>query len=137
MSRLIIQNLRQELTNDCAWTDQTVQLSSGDLFLGERPFGTYITASYPESKWPTQFIVNVIDGSGVPVLSMPFEYMLGSNDVRPIDSVDSPWSEDGVLIGPIPAGSERDLYTRAAEAVEVARQLTLVEPNLLLHRSAA
>lgn len=130
--RLVICNGKQESCNDCAWTDELVVLSSGDLQLADEPFGTYVAACYPESERPAQFIINVLDDAGHPILSLPCEYVPHSADaVRPMRPEDSPWSEDGVLIGPIPTESEWSVYTRVADALAVARELVLVEPHLV------
>lgn len=137
MSQLHIQNWSYELATDCAWTTESVELSSGELLVDGKPFGTYFAACYPESERPPQFIVNVVAPSGRPVISVPFECIQSPDLVRPIEASDSPWSEDGVLVGPIPDQAGRTIYARVAETLALARQLAGSEPNLLSHRSEA
>jgi hypothetical protein len=137
MSRLHIQNWSHESATDCAWTTESVELSSGNLLLDRLPIGTYFAACYPESERPAQFIVNLVDASGKPVMSVPFECIPGHDLVRPIEASDSPWSEDGVLVGPIPNEAERSSYTRAIEAVVVAKELVGCEPNLVSYHGEA
>lgn len=138
MSRIVIENLSQELSNDCSWTDELVKISSGDLYLDGQPFGTYVAACYPESQRAAQFIINVIDTAGHPLLSLPCAYTpCNKNPVVPIRREDSPWFEDGVLFGPIPSEAELSIYSRASDALAVAKALVFVEPNLVSHRSEA
>jgi len=135
MSQLHIQNWKHELANDCAWTAESVEISCGDLYINGEPFGTYFAACYPDSARSPQFIVNVINASGQPVMSIPFECVQSLELARPIEAAHSPWSEDGVLIGPIPNEAERSAYTTAGQVLTVARQLVGLEPNLASHRS--
>ncbi|GAB6142147.1 hypothetical protein JCM14076_28760 [Methylosoma difficile] len=132
MSRIVIKNLSQELSNDCSWTGEFVKISSGDLYLDGQPFGTYVAACYPESQRAPQFIINVLDTSGEPLLSLPCEYTpCNENPVLPLRPEDSPWSEDGVVFGSIPSEAELSIYSRASDALTVAKALVLVEPNLV------
>lgn len=131
MPRLIISNVSQELTSDCCWTDELVALSYGDLYVDGRPFGTYIAACYPNTRRPPQFIINVVNEAGRPVLSVPFEIHLQSPDlVLPVSPDASPWSEDGLVVGPIPDETERRSYSRAADVFAVASALVAVEVNV-------
>jgi hypothetical protein len=137
MSRLHIQNWSHELATDCVWTTESVELSSGNLLLDGVPYGTYFAACYPESERPAQFIVNLVDASGKPVMSVPFECTPGNEIVRPMEATDSPWSEDGVLVGPIPSAADWSAHTRTTEAVLVAKELVGSEPNLVAYRGEA
>lgn len=139
MSRLRIENWARDSTDDCAWTDEHVELTSGDLFLDDEPFGTYFAASYPESGAPPHFIVNVVNASGAAVLSMPFRLDAGGTEKRfhAIEERCSPWRSDGILIGPIPSDPLRSGYTQAGRVLEVAVELVRIEPSLALYRGGA
>jgi hypothetical protein len=138
MSRLAIHNMTQEFASDCSWTAEFVELSSGDLYLDGQPFGTYFAACYPESDRLPQFIINAVDADGCPISSVPFEYRFESSEpVRPIPAISSPWDTDGVLVGSIPTEAERSVYSRAAEVLAVAKELVLIEPNLVSPRREA
>jgi hypothetical protein len=138
MSLLVVENMTRELSSDCSWTKELVELSSGDLYVDGRPFGSYFAACYPESHRSPQFIINVLDATGRPLLSLPCVYAPRDTEpVRPVNPADSPWSEDGVLIGPVPSPAERSSYSRAGEALLVAKELVKVEPQLMSYRSEA
>lgn len=138
MPRLHIENRSRELTDECSWTDEQVELSWGDIYLDGTPFGTYFAASYPQSGRPPHFVVNVVGSSGVATLSIPFEFDPGAAErVRAISEKTSPWGSDGILVGPIPEDPQSATYTRIAQVLEVAAELVLVEPNLASYRSDA
>jgi hypothetical protein len=138
MPRLLIANRTQESCSDCSWTEELVTLSAGDLHLDGEPFGTYVAALYPQSGRSPQFIINVLDALGRPLLSFPCEYTPNSSvTVRPLKPKHSPWSEDGVLYGPMLGESEHAAYARASDAFLVAQELVLVEPSLVAYRSEA
>jgi hypothetical protein len=131
MSALVVENRTRELSSDCAWTHELVELSAGDLYLDGQQFGSYIAACYPDSDRSPQFIINVLDATGRPLLSLPCEYTPhNAETVRPMRPEDSPWSEDGVMIGPVPSPAERSIYSQAREALLVAKALVKVEPQL-------
>lgn len=131
MPSIKIENRRHEMASDTAWTVDTVELSSGDIYVDDVPFGTYIAACYPESRRPPNLIVTAINTAGSPTLSIPFEYRPElSEQLKPLASADSPWTADGVITGPIPEGDELSLYTMATEVRAIAAQLVLLEPIL-------
>lgn len=138
MGHLVISNMTKELTSDCSWTDELVSLSYGDLYVDGQAFATYIAACYPETQRPPQFIINVVDGACRPILSIPFEVRQSLPDpVLPISAGASPWSEDGVLIGPIPDETDRLSYTQAIETIAVAKELATLEGNLAQYTVAS
>lgn len=138
MRHLVISNMTHELTRDCSWTDELVSLSYGDLYVDGQAFATYIAACYPETQRPPQFIINVVDGAGRPILSIPFALRKSLPDpVLPLAPEASPWSEDGVLIGPIPDETDRLSYTLAIETIAVAKELAIQEANLAQYTADA
>ena len=132
MPDIKLENLRQDLVNDCEWMSGYVALGTGNILVDSRPFGTYIVARYPDSGRPPDFIVNAIDGSGRAVLSIAFEYRQGIQPgLRMLAPAECPWQPDGLVIGPMPQESELARYTLAKEVLSVAAELVLLEP--LLH----
>jgi hypothetical protein len=123
------------LANDVAWTNELVRISSGDVYVDDLPFGTYFAATYPESQRPANFIINALNADGTPVLSLSFAYDPGKpGSLRQLGADESPWTEEGVIVGPIPTKptkQERPLWTNSAKIEQVANKLLLIEPNLL------
>jgi hypothetical protein len=127
-----LDSVEASLANDAVWTTELANISSGDIYVNDLPFGTYFVATYPESRQPANFIINALAANGAPELSLCFAYDFGKpNSLRQLEASDSPWKEDGVTVGPIPKKEERSHWTKSVQIEKVAEKLLWLEPNLL------
>jgi hypothetical protein len=75
-------------------------------------------------------LINALDLQHSPVLSRAFDYVPSREPkLLPLPIAQTPWSEDGVLVGPIPSAEEIGLYGMAERIEQVAQQLVMLLPG--------
>ncbi len=119
------------MSEDVSWTDEIVGLASGDIYLDNKPFGHYAAAWYPQTARPLQMIVTAVNISFKPVLSVGFKCNKGCPEsLTPIEPVEIPWDNDGVLFGPVVYLQETDRYTLAQQAQHIAPEIIRLDGKL-------
>lgn len=119
-----------EIVDDAAWTRDWVGLSSGDVYRGADQIATYVAAWYPNTNRPLQLLVTLWSTQpSRPTISVALRCNVGEiESLVQVGPNDVPWDSDGIVTGPIPeAGAP---YTRAEEALPLAREIIALDPAL-------
>jgi hypothetical protein len=128
------------VTDDCAWFQGWVGLSTGNIHTEEGPFGDYIAAWYPNLAQDLQLLVTAREpGSGRPTLSVALRCPVGHPDrLLPTGADGVPWKGDGVLWMDALAPGEIAAYGQAMLAVQLGAHIVRQDPALLkyLHQAA-
>jgi hypothetical protein len=130
-SAIHLDNVSLELATQVAWTKELVDVSYGDIWINDLGFGTFVWIKYPSSEEAAQLLINALSAEFLPVLSMAFDYDSGrSPALRALSNAESPWSEDGVMIGYMPESHEISYYSHAAQIERVAEQFIEIEAGI-------
>jgi hypothetical protein len=122
---------RWEITDDVQWTKDWVGLSHGDIYRDDQPFGHYVAAWYPNTDRPLAMIVTVIDVALGPVLSIGVHCLRGDlNSLAAVSPEQIPWESDGVMFGPITRLEEFSVYSKAQEALKIAKEVVLQDRSI-------
>ncbi|NHZ39990.1 hypothetical protein [Massilia aquatica] len=122
-----------QVTDDCAWYQGWVGLSSGNIWIDDAPFGDYIAAWYPNLAMDAQMLVTVRDrASGRPALSVALRCPAGHPErLAPVEADDVPWEGDGVMWQIPLAPSEIASHGQAGATVELAALILRRDPALV------
>lgn len=120
-----------EITDDVAWTKDWVGLSHGDIYQGDHPFGHYVAAWYPNTNRAMVMIITVVDESLRETLSIGVRCPRGDlAALAAVDPEDTPWGTGGVSSGPMTRLDELEIYTRAREALDLAKDIVRLDRSL-------
>ena len=126
-----LEQVSYEITEDTAWTQDQVGLSSGDIYLDNKPFGHYVAAWYPNTARPLQKLVTAVDDSLKPVLSIGFKCNKGCPDsLTPVEPAELPWDNDGILFGPVVLPQDIDTYNLAHQSIRIAPEIIRLDNKL-------
>jgi hypothetical protein len=140
---LTLENVEQELATQASWTSGLVDLTRGDIWIDGASFGTYFLVIYPNAPQPAMLLINALDAHNRPVLSRAFDFDPSrTTPLLSLPASQNPWSEDGVLIGPILNPEEIGSYGIAERIEQVAWQILsmrdyLIKPSAFIACSTA
>ena len=131
MASISVVDSKWDIVDDTEWTDDWVGLSWGDLYEGDKPFGHYVAAWYPNCAKPAQILITAVNEKLEGVMAVAFHCgPSDSSNLRPVEPEDVPWEYDGVAFGPIVRTSELDRYSRTKEIIGAAQQVVLRDEPL-------
>jgi hypothetical protein len=126
-----LRNTGWKITDEVGWTKDWVGISHGDVYQGDHPFGYYVAAWYPNTDRPMVMIITAVDRSPPrDTLSIGVRCPRGNLDaLAAVDPDETPW-DGGVSDAPMARLDEFEVYPRAQEALDLAKDIVRLDRSL-------
>lgn len=128
---VVIENYKWFITDDFFDEQDWVGVSSGDIWVNDKPWADYFAYWKPNTKEDVLIMVNCVDESYETILVLAMKCNYQTHEISVIPESECPWDTLGYLVEP----KDFENYTLAKQAKDCGTQIINSDPTLLKYLS--